>query len=195
MEFLTCPGCKNRIKTAKLLQFADEKRVKCEKCSREYTLGEARQLGKQVDLDVLAVLEGPFEPAQNRSISSRNDAFSSENSSISVPLTQLEYDSPLEVPIQARFCPHCRQKVPLDASKCGSCHEWLDGRVRPLINSGIAAILSFLIPGLGQACQRRIFVGIICFTIPMIAYCSGFWPIGLLIHLAIVIEAAIYNHD
>lgn len=179
MESLVCPSCKTRLKTAKALRFPDEKQAKCEKCGSEYSLGEARELGKAPAFDVLEVLENATRQPET-----------AQNGAISVPLTQLELDMPAETAVQARYCPYCRIQVASDAKKCPGCREWIDDN--PRVGRLIAAVLSIIIPGLGQLSQGRVLAAIIDFSIVAVCYCAGI-PFGLISHALVVLEAAIHT--
>jgi TM2 domain-containing membrane protein YozV len=80
-------------------------------------------------------------------------------------------------PRDRRTCPHCGSTIPSSATKCSSCQEWI--RKPPAKWNGLAAVLSFFIPGLGQMYKGEVIKGLV-FFIGMSAV-SGiglvFWPI------------------
>lgn len=57
--------------------------------------------------------------------------------------------------------------------------------------SGAAAILSFLIPGLGQLCKEQFGKGLGWFALVVVAYIV-FIPLGFAMHILCVMDA--YNH-
>ena len=60
------------------------------------------------------------------------------------------------------------------------------------IEPGIAALLSLLVPGLGQMCQGRIIAGPIAFCVTFIGYLFFILP-GLFFHLITIVDAALYD--
>ncbi len=102
-------------------------------------------------------------------------------------------------------CPYCAEPIQPTAVKCKHCGEFLDGRKisghppnrevvriieRPTAtwNPGTAAVLSFLIPGLGQMYKGQIFMGFVLMTLTIFGYVLLIVP-GLLIHVAVVFDA------
>lgn len=76
---------------------------------------------------------------------------------------------------QVKQCPFCLENIPFQARKCSRCGEWLDSESRRHQSSrgwnpGIAAVLSFFIPGLGQIYKGQIREGV-------------FWLIGAVFFL------------
>lgn len=59
------------------------------------------------------------------------------------------------------------------------------------INAGVAAILSFFLPGLGQMCQGRVGFGIALLFGTMFGYFLFLIP-GLILHIVSVVTAATY---
>jgi hypothetical protein len=57
------------------------------------------------------------------------------------------------------------------------------------ISNGIAAILSLLIPGVGQLCQNRNLAGFLFLIVGLAGWCL-FAPLGLAVHVIACIEAA-----
>lgn len=99
-------------------------------------------------------------------------------------------------------CPYCREVIRANAGKCKHCGEYLDDDLRqPDWNPGIAAVLSFLIPGVGQIYKRQIVKGLLflffiqtgyVLAIASFACLVGFvaLPCVMLLHLICVFDAA-----
>jgi TM2 domain-containing membrane protein YozV len=56
-------------------------------------------------------------------------------------------------------------------------------------NAGVAALLSFLIPGAGQMYKGQVANGLVWFVFVVIGYCALIVP-GLILHLFCIIGAA-----
>jgi hypothetical protein len=91
-------------------------------------------------------------------------------------------------------CPHCGSVVPSAATKCASCQEWISKP--PGKWSGIAAVMSFFIPGLGQLYKGEVAKSILFFIGMLVLWgiTSVFWPFLLFVIIAwifITIEAGL----
>jgi TM2 domain-containing membrane protein YozV len=77
-------------------------------------------------------------------------------------------------------CPECSHQVSKTAAACPSCGAHL----RSNTNNGLAAVLSLLIPGLGQLYQGRVLTGLILFVLTlstlMILVGFLFWILAIL---------------
>jgi hypothetical protein len=118
-------------------------------------------------------------------------------------------------------CPFCGESIALAAIKCKHCGEFLEESRRPqqqpAINvvqqhapqpiqtvihmssqpqprwsPGVAAVLSFVIPGLGQIYKGQIFNGIAWLVMTIIGYVLFIIP-GIVLHLCCIIGAASGN--
>lgn len=109
------------------------------------------------------------------------------------------------------LCPFCAEPIHRTARKCRHCGEFLDGSSRdrgdrdgrPVIvnvnaasspvleNSGgaVGALLSFLIPGLGQMVQGRVGVGVLWLVATMVGYMMLILP-GFILHVVCIVDAA-----
>lgn len=110
---------------------------------------------------------------------------------------------------QRRTCGYCGGRIKPWASKCPHCREYLDddlARERrsardPKANTGVAAVLSFLIPGLGQIYKGQVLSGLVWFFVIQSLYvasvltlmcCIGFVgiPVVIMLHLICIFDAA-----
>ena len=109
-----------------------------------------------------------------------------------------------------RTCSFCGGRVKPWVLKCPHCHEYLDedlarereDALRPKPNAGVAAVLSFLIPGLGQIYKGQVLSGLVCFFLVGGTYaasilgtfvcCVGIVgiPVGIFLHLICIFDAA-----
>jgi hypothetical protein len=83
-------------------------------------------------------------------------------------------------------CPECGHSVSKTAASCPGCGAAL----RNSSSKGVAAVLSFLIPGLGQMYQGRVITGIVLFVL----FITTIWfLIGILFWIIAVIDTLTYN--
>jgi TM2 domain-containing membrane protein YozV len=92
-------------------------------------------------------------------------------------------------------CPYCAETIHRDAKKCKHCGEFLDGH-RPKSGThhawspGVAAVLSFFVPGLGQMYKGSILAGFSFLIFTTIGYLLFIVP-GLCFHIWAILDA--YN--
>lgn len=105
--------------------------------------------------------------------------------------------------IRGSGCRFCGGEVPRDALKCRHCGEWLSEEMRaehrrraePAANppaptrNGGAAVLSFLIPGLGQIFKGEVGRGFGWMIVTAMGYAALIFP-GLVVHIFCIIDAA-----
>jgi len=108
-------------------------------------------------------------------------------------------------------CPYCAEIIHADAVKCKHCGELLDATLsatknQPLYNTttiieqrperkwspGVAALLSFIIPGAGQMYKGHVVRGLFWFVLTIVAYCFFIIP-GIVLHVICIVSAASGN--
>lgn len=109
-----------------------------------------------------------------------------------------------------RTCPYCGGQIRPSSKKCPHCHEYLDeelarereAAMRPKANTGVAAVLSFFWPGLGQIYKGQVLAGLLWWFLIIGIYaaslaltaacCIGFLglPVGIVLHLICIFDAA-----
>lgn len=106
-------------------------------------------------------------------------------------------------------CKYCGADVRPEAKKCPHCREILDNDLarerelarRPKANSGVAAVLSFFVPGVGQLYKGETLSGLMWFVAVQGTYVAGLLtlmcligfaivPVAILLHLLCVFDAA-----
>ncbi len=104
---------------------------------------------------------------------------------------------------QLKKCPFCAEMIQWDAIKCKHCGELLNGNGRAAYNQsaqyitirerkwspGVAAVLSFFFPGVGQIYKGQVLGGIIWLIAVPIGYLLLVIP-GLILHLICIVTAA-----
>lgn len=99
-----------------------------------------------------------------------------------------------------KLCPFCSEEIHDNAIKCKHCGEFLNTSVDTRIeeaaqgiqrkwNPGVAALLSFLIPGAGQMYKGNVGAGIGWLILVMIGYVLFIVP-GIILHIVCIVQAA-----
>lgn len=108
---------------------------------------------------------------------------------------------------KTKRCDYCREVISIRALKCPRCNEYLDAQLaeerKPQTwNPGIAAVLSFVIPGLGQIYKGQVVGGLAWIAAVYGTYilsgllmcCGGLGllglPIGMILHVICLFDAA-----
>lgn len=104
--------------------------------------------------------------------------------------------------VSTKKCPFCAEEILAAAKKCKHCKEILDDGIREQkkvqfvyqqqSNPGVAAVLSFFIPGLGQMYRGQIMEGIFWLIFVVIGYALFILP-GLILHIFCIVKA--YNSE
>ena len=98
-------------------------------------------------------------------------------------------------PVEARVntCRFCAEVIQAAAVKCKHCGSWVDGSGGA--SNGIAAMLSFFIPGVGQMYRGKIGRGLAWMLLTIVGWFFGLLlviaaPIAILVHILCVLDAA-----
>jgi hypothetical protein len=91
-------------------------------------------------------------------------------------------------------CPYCSEPIKYKARKCHHCGEYVDEdladeRAPKRYNTGVAAVLSFFIPGLGQLYKGQVLGGLVWWLIVGIGYVCCVLP-GIGLHIICLFDAA-----
>ncbi len=105
--------------------------------------------------------------------------------------------------MEEKNCPFCAESIKPEAIKCKHCGEILDNQFKqptqvnlnyqypqqPKWSGGVAALLSFIIPGAGQMYKGDVGEGIVWFFGVIIGYLFFIIP-GLIAHLICIVNAS-----
>lgn len=88
-----------------------------------------------------------------------------------------------------KLCKYCSEQILDSARKCKHCGEYLDDTLRRGNSSGIAALLSVIIPGAGQIYKGQVFNGIAWMLFVIGGYVCFIMP-GIILHILCVVGAS-----
>jgi hypothetical protein len=96
-----------------------------------------------------------------------------------------------------KTCRFCAEEIKWDARVCKHCQRDLatglgpmaGGSAGPQWNKGVAAVLSFFIPGLGQIYKGQILNGFVWLIAVLVAYLFLIFP-GIILHIWCIVGAA-----
>jgi hypothetical protein len=100
---------------------------------------------------------------------------------------------PSSPPEGTAHCPFCAEPIRTEAKKCKHCGEYLDEHLRAehaprKWSPGLAAVLSFFIPGLGQFYKGSVGPGLFFILGTPVGYLLFIVP-GLIMHVACIVDA------
>lgn len=94
-------------------------------------------------------------------------------------------------------CPSCAETILAQAKKCKHCGDVIDlglryeaslERAKPSFNPGLAAVLSFFIPGVGQIYRGQVIGGVGWLFFVIMGYFLFVVP-GIILHIACIVNA------
>jgi len=195
----TCSACNRRLKAPESKAGI---KLPCPSCSKELVVPSSAVL------ESTCIDQSIDGPSQILDWISGGESSPRQDHREAPPLPETE-SPPLP---ETKQCPFCAESIQYAAQKCRFCSEFLDGRTtqireqptshvaspshQKLRDPGVAAVLSFIIPGLGYVYLGRIGLGILAGIICTFLYVGGFnegslsfLVLGMVFHILLICGA------
>ena len=127
----------------------------------------------------------------------KKTGFSSDLGDPNNPINIFEGDKEVKISSETKFCSNCGAKIDVKAEICPKCGVRVKVKA-PIVamkSPGLAAVLSFLIVGLGQIYNGEIGKGILLIICNVISILLSFVLIGIPLLLILWIYAIIDAYD
>jgi hypothetical protein len=153
-------------------------------------------LQKEVaDLKVAAAEERAAQEAEEAARQTEEAVRPAERSASEVPSPAKQ--SVVSTPPRMKACPYCGEAILVHAVKCKHCGEIIDEKLRAKLaprpqqrwNPGVAAVLSFFWPGLGQMYKGQVLNGFCWMFLVALGYLFCLVP-GFFLHVICIFGAA-----
>ena len=177
-----CPNCSEWLKSPIAEAGTEDS---CPECGTEFIVPGIQQrndIDSRMELDRQRKKKAPVDPV----------------------VTKQAWPSPPPKPKPTtKACDFCAEKILVEAKKCKHCGEFLDGsRQSKNANqialktreSGMASLLSLLLPGAGQMYKGQALNGLAWMAVVLVAYLCLWW-LGVLFHLCCVIGAGLNSES
>jgi TM2 domain-containing membrane protein YozV len=162
MSAIACPHCDHQSEDPNAWRLADSHPVDCQACGKTFSLGA----GQRHAGEIAKVIAAAAAEDRKKSLLAEIDQPTAMRQAVRSAIAE-----------STQMCPFCRSEIDAEARKCPQCQEWVDDSHRkpagPRVVSfhpGVAAALSFFIPGMGQIYKTQIALGIIVFILVSFFY-------------------------
>ncbi len=168
----------------------ETKVISCKKCNGAITLWGKDAIDPELNID------NEFSTDLATQASDRVEEISKQNGTFMTEKT----NSAMTKQVKTKPCPFCSELIIDTAKKCRYCGEFLDEYLRkecaggvaaPVVRKwvpGIAAVCSFIIPGLGQIYKGQVINGLFWMLTVAVGYLILFVP-GLILHFLCILGA------